>query len=47
MNRLFKLTPEEFASQEAEREAFMARPLVDQNAKTIADLEREWSVLGP
>ena len=47
MSRLFNLTPEEFARQEAEREAFKALPRVDQNAKTLADLEREWFVLGP
>lgn len=43
----FGFTPEEFARQEKEREAFNALHRVEQNAITIADLEREWSVLGP
>ena len=41
------VNPEEFARQRAEREAFAALPLIEQNAKKIADLEREWSALGP
>lgn len=44
---IFGLTSEELARRRAEREAFDALPLVEQNAKRIADLEREWSVLGP
>lgn len=44
---IFGYTPEELARQKAEREAFNALPRIEQNAKTIADLEREWSVLGP
>lgn len=44
---IFGFTPEERACQTADREAFNALPLVEQNAKKIADLEREWSVLGP
>lgn len=44
---IFGFTPEELARQRAEREAFDALPLIEQNAKKIADLEREWSVLGP
>lgn len=43
----FDFTPEEFDRQEAERKAFNALPLIERNAKTIADLEKEWSVLGP
>lgn len=41
------VNPEEFARQRAESEAFAALPPIEQNARKIADLEREWSVLGP
>ena len=44
---IFGFNSEERARRRAEREVFNARPLVEQNAKTIANLEREWSVLGP
>lgn len=43
---MFSLTPEERARQRAERETFDALPLVEQNHRKIADLEREWSALG-
>lgn len=39
-------SPEETARKEAEKAAFNALPLIEQNAIRLAELEREWSVLG-
>lgn len=40
-------TPEELARPRAECEACNSPPLIEWNAEKIAELEREWSVLGP
>ena len=37
---IFGFNPDELARQGAEREAFAALPLIEQNARKIADLER-------
>lgn len=44
---MFGLTPEETARRKAEKAAFDALPLVEQNAIKLTALEREWSALGP
>lgn len=38
---------EEQAHRDAERAKFDAKPLIERNAIRLADLEREWAVLGP
>lgn len=43
----FNISTKETSLQRAEREAFDALPRVQQNEKLIAELEREWSILGP
>ena len=44
---IFGLSPDERARKEAEKAAFNALPLIEQNAIKLAELEREWSTLGP
>ncbi|MDE4125199.1 ribonuclease E inhibitor RraB [Phaeobacter gallaeciensis] len=45
--KIVGLSPEEMAREEAEKAAFDALPLIEKNAIKLADLEREWSILGP